>query len=95
MGFPQGAGLRDADRRRRHHEAGAESAETGPEGAVLGPGDKAEIQIQDQVPILPGLPQRGGAVFAPEGWSVPGEGECGAYRSGAEHEVHRQKREPD
>ncbi|KAL0348841.1 UNVERIFIED_CONTAM: Photosystem I reaction center subunit II, chloroplastic [Sesamum angustifolium] len=89
VGVPQGTSVRDADRRGGHHEAGAEPAEIGKEGAVLGAGNKAEVEIQDQVPVLPGIPERGSAVFAPERRSVPGEGERGAYGSGAEHEIHR------
>ncbi|KAL0308144.1 UNVERIFIED_CONTAM: Photosystem I reaction center subunit II, chloroplastic [Sesamum calycinum] len=37
---------------------GPQLAETDPERAVSGAGDEAEIQVQDQVPVLQGVPER-------------------------------------
>lgn len=62
---------------------------------MLGAGDEAAVQVQDQVPVLQGVPQRGGPIFAPEGWGLPGEGEPGPPRGRSELPVNRKEREPD
>jgi hypothetical protein len=76
------------------HEVGAEFVEAGEEGAVLGLGREVEDQVQDPVPVLPRVPERRGAIPAPEGRRVPGEGERGEVRGGRERPEHRQERQP-
>lgn len=61
---------------------------------MLGAWNKAEVQVQDQVPVLQGVPQWRGAVLAPQGWGLSREGEPRSPRGWGEFQVHWEEREP-
>jgi hypothetical protein len=91
---PQGAGVRDAHRRRRHHAGGPQPLEAGAQGAVPGARHQAALQVQDHLPVLPRLPQRRGAVPPPQGRRLPGEGQPRQGGRRPELPQHRQERQP-
>ena len=77
-----------------HHEVRPQPIEAGEEGALLGVGRPVEDQVQNPVSVLPRVSQRGGAIPAPQGWSVPREGERRQVGCGSQRQEHRQERQP-
>merc|ERR1712157_515727 len=90
----EGADLRDAHRRRRHHARGAQPPQAGAQGAVHGPAHGAQDKVQTQRVLLPRLPQRRGPVPPPQGRCLPREGQRRTPAGQHQRQKNRPERQP-
>ncbi|KAJ6799512.1 photosystem I reaction center subunit II, chloroplastic-like [Iris pallida] len=93
MGVPEGAGVRDAHGWGRDHAGGANLLKLARKEQCLALGTRLRSKYKIKYQFYRVFPN-GGAVPAPQGRGVPGEGEPGPAGGRPELPLHREERQP-